>query len=93
MITRLQLGRLRIGVALAVFLACGAARAQDTPPATTPPAIGGTPAPGTAPTTPPNGIARGVVRPHRRVDPSMVKRPPPHGRPSMPVIRPPGVAR
>lgn len=43
--------------------------------------------------TPPNGVARGVIRPNRPVDSGMVTKPPtlPHHR--MPVITPPGIAR
>lgn len=43
--------------------------------------------------TPSNGIARGVIRPGRPVDPKMVAKPPPPERHRMPVITPPGTAR
>lgn len=43
--------------------------------------------------TPPNGVARGVIRPNRPVDSGMVTRPPVQPRHRMPVITPPGTAR
>ena len=43
--------------------------------------------------TPPNGVARGVIRPNRPVDSKMVTKPPTPQQHRMPVITPPGTAR
>lgn len=73
---------------LAMVAAASAANAQTSP---------ATPAPDASTTTPnaitpPNGVARGVIRPNRPIDSGMVTKPPAHGH-TMPVIKPPGTAR
>jgi hypothetical protein len=75
-------------VALAVILMAGTAQAQR-------PIVQLTPdVPATQQeATPPNGVARGVIRPDRPVDSKMVTKPPAPQRHRMPVITPPGTAR
>lgn len=74
--------------ASAVILMAGTAQAQT-------PAVQVTPdVPATQQdATPPNGVARGVIRPNRPVDSKMVTKPPAPQRHRMPVITPPGTAR
>ena len=74
--------------ALAVILIAGAAQAQ-TPSVQPSPAVPVVP----QETTPPNGVARGVLRPGLPVDPKMVAKPPVLEQHRMPVITPPGTAR
>ncbi len=75
-------------IALTAFLIAGAAQAQT-------PSVQPTPPVPVVPqeATPPNGVARGVLRPGRPVDSKMVTKPPALERHRMPVITPPGTAR
>ena len=81
----LRCGAVVLGILLALT---GAAWAQTTPTAPTPPAERTPNA-----ETPPGGIARGVVPPPHGVDPGMIEPPPANVKPTMPVIKPPGTAR
>ncbi|MGI4794391.1 MAG: hypothetical protein ACRYF2_07460 [Janthinobacterium lividum] len=71
----------------AAMLVAGTVQAQ-TPSVQPAPEV-----PTTQEPTPPNGVARGVIRPNRPVDSGMVTRPPVQPRHRMPVITPPGTAR
>ncbi len=83
--------RFIITAALGAVLAAPAL-AQTAPAAPPPGATREWPAPPTTPTTPPGGVARGVLQP-RVVDPGMVAPPPANMTTDMPVIHPPGTAR
>lgn len=73
---------------LAVFLMAGTAQAQ-TPSVQPTPDVPAT----RQDATPPNGVARGVIRPNRPVDSKMVTKPPTLPHHTMPVITPPATAR
>ena len=75
-----------IPLAIIATLAATGAWAQNSLPAN--PAVPATP----NAETPPNGIARGVVPPPK-VDPEMVTPPPQGDKPTMPIIKPPVMAK
>lgn len=75
-------------IMLAATVLAGAAQAQ-TPSIRPAPEVPTT----TQEATPPNGVARGVIRPTRPVDSGMVTQPAVQPRHRMPVITPPGTAR
>ncbi|MDT7952481.1 MAG: hypothetical protein RQ966_13340 [Acetobacteraceae bacterium] len=80
--------RQAVPVAIALFAAPLATAHAQTAPAQV------VPSPATPnDATPPGGIARGVIKPNRPVDSTMVKPPPTRGQHKMPVIKPPGIAR
>lgn len=60
-------------------------------PSTTAPATSAQPTPNAE--TPPGGIARGVIPPAHNVDPGIIEKPPASAQGTMPVIKPPGIAR
>ena len=75
---------------LALLLSMGVAEAQTAAPSIPAPVA---PAPKTPNAiTPPNGVARGVIRPNQPAASGTVIRPPNHA-PTMPIIKPPGTAR